>query len=82
MTDDERELHIRDCGCLIESAYKAGNHEEAKDWLQVMNQAIAARSPAQVEKMEQALNQRIHEPCYFATKGEEDRDRFLRRQAA
>lgn len=82
MSDDELEAHIKHCGHLMELEMDRGNRESALNWLQAMQEAIKARSPAQVQRMEQELMQRIHEPCYFTTKGDEDRIWLLERQAA
>jgi hypothetical protein len=79
MSDDEREQHIQDCGRLMLEAMANGNREEAEGWLQAQNLAIAARSAAQVAKMEQAAGL---SPCFFADQGDKDRIWLLERQAA
>lgn len=84
MTDEEREQHIQDCGRLMLEAMANGNREEAENWLQAQNQAIAARSPEQVKRMEIARGL-AGTSCFFDTQGELDRDTLpaiLRRQAA
>lgn len=59
MTDAERELHIQSCGELMQiamqrfyethdDAYRA----EARTWLDLMEEAIMARSAEQVTHME------------------------------
>lgn len=79
MSDDERELHIKHCGDLMEECYRQGNSEAAHGWLQAMNQAIQARSPEQVARMEKAAGLA---PCFFADQGDKDRIWLLERQAA
>lgn len=79
MSDQEREAHIKDCGRLMQQEMEAGNREAAMNWLQAMNQAIAMRSSAQVEAMEQ---ERGLAPCFFAEQGAKDRIWLLERQAA
>lgn len=84
LTDDEREAHIRDCGKRMQEAYNAGNKQEAEYWMLAQNQAIAARSPEQVKRMEIARGL-AGTSCFFDTQGELDRDTLpaiLRRQAA
>ena len=53
MSDDERELHIKHCGELMEANYAQGNREAAMEWLQAQNEAIKGRSAAQVARMEE-----------------------------
>jgi hypothetical protein len=36
----------------MEQAYAAGNGQEARRWLELMNQAIKDRSPEMVKRME------------------------------
>lgn len=80
MSDEEREQHIADCGRLMLEAMAAGNREEAEGWLQAQNQAIAARSPEQVARMEAQLG--LTPEPYFLNKADEDLPFFFRRQAA
>lgn len=84
MAEDELEAHILSCGHLMEKEMDAGNREAAENWRQAMHLAIAARKPEVQQLMEQAIMQRIHEPCYFNTQGEIDRGQLpamLRGQA-
>lgn len=60
MSDQERELHIKDCGDLMQAAmarYEASNNlhdrADADAWRMLMERAIKARSPVQVLRMEQ-----------------------------
>jgi len=60
MSDQERELHIKDCGELMQAAmarYEASNNlhdrADADAWRMLMERAIKARSPVQVLRMEQ-----------------------------
>lgn len=59
MTDNERELHIKSCGQLMEQAM--GNYEasgsfhdiaDAHAWRMAMEAAIKARTPQTVARME------------------------------
>lgn len=52
MTDAEREAHIVDCGLLMQKAYAEGDHVGARRWLELQAEAIRARTPAQVARME------------------------------
>ena len=59
MSDQERELHIKDCGELMQAAmarYEASNNlhdrADADAWRMLMEKAIKARSPEQVARME------------------------------
>lgn len=59
MSDQERELHIKDCGELMQAAmarYEASNNlhdrADADAWRILMEKAIKARSPEQVARME------------------------------
>ena len=59
MTDNERELHIKSCGDLMTQAYAQyeasscfGDKGSADGWRMCMERAVAARSPAQVARME------------------------------
>lgn len=67
MTDHELELHIADLGRLIQRAFAEGDRAGARAWAKARADAIAARSPEQVQRME-----REHglEPCYFVTQGD------------
>lgn len=80
MTDAELEAHIGDCARLLQHEYEAGNREAADSWRQAMEQAIKARSPAQVARMEQARGLGTCET--FVHMAERDLPAFLRRQAA
>lgn len=62
MTDNERELHIKSCGRLMEQAM--GNYEasgsfhdiaDAHAWRMAMEAAIKARTPQKVARMEEQL---------------------------
>lgn len=60
MSDQERELHIKDCGELMQAAmarYEASNNlhdrADADAWRMLMERAIKERSPEQVALMEQ-----------------------------
>ena len=60
MSDAERELHIKDCGDLMQAAmarYEESNNfhdrADADAWRILMERAIKARSPEQVALMEQ-----------------------------
>ena len=81
MTDAEREAHIGDCGRLIESEMAAGNREAAMGWMQAMQEAINARTPEQVARLE-AERGLLPEPCYFHDKAGLDVPAMLRRQVA
>lgn len=59
MSDDELEAHIVECGRRMEAAYarfertrKGSDRAEAGRWRNAMQQAIAARSPAMVARLE------------------------------
>lgn len=59
MTSQELELHIKQCGALMEGAMAMyelsgcfGYKGEADGWRLCMERAIAARSPSQVASME------------------------------
>lgn len=52
-SDDELEHHITDLGRLIEKAYAEGDRAAAVRWSNERTEAIKARSPAQVARMEQ-----------------------------
>jgi hypothetical protein len=70
MTDAEREAHIADCGRLMQKAYSEGDPAAARRWLEMQNEAIRARTPRQVARME---------GCYFAQQGDLARAESLRR---
>lgn len=70
MTDAEREAHIVDCGRLMQKAYEEGDPAAARRWLELQNEAIRARTPRQVARME---------GCYFAQQGDLTRAAALRR---
>ena len=65
MSDDERELHIKHCGELMEANYAQGNREAAMGWWQEQVKAINSRSPKQIERMERAM-------CFFDVRGQAD----------
>jgi hypothetical protein len=69
-TDAEREAHIADCGRLMQKAYSEGDPAAARRWLEMQNEAIRARTPRQVARME---------GCYFAQQGDLARADALRR---
>lgn len=59
MSDAERELHIKDCGDLMQAAmvrYEDSNNfhdrADADAWRMLMEKSIKARSPEQVARME------------------------------
>jgi hypothetical protein len=59
MSDEERELHIRDCGWLMEDAMRRycetgcfSHRGEADRWKLLMEEAIRGRSAEQVARME------------------------------
>lgn len=70
MTDVEREAHIVDCGRLMKKAYDEGDLAGARLWLALETEAIRARTPRQVARME---------GCYFAQQGDLSRAEALRR---
>lgn len=70
MTDAEREAHITDCGRLMKKAYDEGDMELARHFLALETDAIRARTPRQVARME---------GCYFAQQGDLARAASLRR---
>jgi len=55
LADQRREARIRSLRRLLNREYAAGNKDEARRLLQEFNAAILARSPEQVERMEQAM---------------------------
>lgn len=65
MSEDHlREQHIAECGRQINAAYAKGNHKAARQWLDMQTQAVKARSPHQVARMERE---------YFSEDGERAR---------
>lgn len=64
MTDEEREEHIKSCGLLLLKAHREGDIEGAKRWLELQNEAVKARTPRQIARME---------GCYFAEEGDRAR---------
>ncbi len=61
LSDSELEAHIEHCTHLMELAYDRyeqtscfGDHGEATRWMRLRDDAIRARSPAQVRRMEAA----------------------------
>lgn len=64
MTDEEREAHIKRCGLLLIRAHREGDTEGAKRWLAQQTEAIKARTPRQIARME---------GCYFAEQGDQSR---------
>jgi hypothetical protein len=80
MTDEELELHIQDCGRHMLEAMAQGRRQDAEEWLQAQNDAIASRSPAQVARMER---ERGLDRCEtFDHLAERDLLALQRRQAA
>lgn len=70
MTDAEREAHILDCGRLLKKAYDEGDFELARHFLALEMDAVRARTPRQIARME---------GCYFAQQGDLARTEALRR---
>ena len=70
MTDAELEQHIADLGLLIERAMAEGDRAAAVAWAAARADAIKARSPQQVARMEE---ERGLTPCQFTVMGEADR---------
>ena len=70
MTDPELEQHIADLGLLIERAMAEGDRAAAVAWAAARADAIKARSPQQVARMEE---ERGLGPCQFTVMGEADR---------
>lgn len=62
IADAAREEHIAACGRLMVKAMQEGDRAAAQQWLKLQNEAIAARSPAQIQRMEQD---------YFGAQGEQ-----------
>lgn len=61
MTDQERELHIVHCGRMMLEAWHRweesgcfSDRGEADHWLRLQNEAVKARSEAQVASLEDA----------------------------
>ena len=70
LIDEELEAHIVDCGKRLAKAHAEGDTAAAREWLSLETEAIAARSPAQVRRMEE---------CYFSAEGERARrEAYLR----
>lgn len=72
--DAIRERHIVSCGMQMEKAYarfqahgNTDDREEARQWKELQRMAIARRSPAQLQRMEQAIDEGLD---YFQTEGE------------
>ena len=59
-----------DCGQHMLRAYAEGNRLAAEQWLALQNEAIASRSPAQIQARETELGLG---PCQFTVIGEADR---------
>ena len=72
MTDAEREAHIKSCGLLMLKAHHEGDAAGARHWLELQNEAIRARTPRQIARMED---------CYFADEGDKARAAAERRAA-
>lgn len=73
MTDEQREQHIKHCGCMVEQAMAAGDRHEAANWMQAEMLGIALRSPEQQARMTAAIERAIDEGVnYFAACGERD----------
>jgi hypothetical protein len=64
MTDQEREDFISFSGKRFLAAHAAGDYEDAQVWLAAQTKEVLARSPQQVEHMEQ---------CYFSEQGAQAR---------
>lgn len=60
LVDDELELRIKQYGDEFLTAHAAGNITAARGWLAAEIEAVNARSPAQVARMER---------CYFSEQG-------------
>ena len=65
--DQLNEQYITDCGKAMLAAHGRGDVQAARDWLRLQNEAIKARSGAQVQHME---------ACYFLTQGDLARERM------
>lgn len=72
MTDQEREDFIACCGKRFVAAHAAGDYEGAQVWLAAQTKEVLARSPQQVERMEQ---------CYFSEQGAQARMQSMIRGA-
>ena len=80
MTAAELEAHIADLAGLMEQAYARfeaqgdpHDRDNAVHFMHLRDQAIASRSPEQVARMEQALQERISAGVdYFQTAGVAD----------
>jgi hypothetical protein len=72
MNDQEREAHIADCGRLFIKAHSEGDMVAARRWLELQAEAVKARTPQQVARMES---------CYFAAEGDRSRTAAMERGA-
>lgn len=89
MTAAELEAHIADLAGLMEQAYARfeaqgdpHDRDSAVHFMHLRDQAIASRSPEQVARMEQELEDRIsHGVDYFQTAGVADA-RAMRQELA
>ena len=66
--DQLNEQYITDCGKAMLAAHGRGDVQAAREWLRLQNEAIKARSAAQVKHME---------ACYFLTQGDLARERLV-----
>ena len=80
LSPEELEAHIYDTGHLMELEMARGNREAALGWMQVMQDAIKARGPATVARME--AERGLTSELYFLNQAERDMPALLRRQAA
>lgn len=71
MNDAELEQHITDLGLLIQKAYAEGDRAAAVAWAAARAEAIKARSPQQVARMEEERG--LGPSCYFHDTGEAHR---------
>ena len=70
MNDQQREQHIKHCGCMVEQAMSTGDRHEAANWMQAEMLAIACRSPGQQARMTAAIDKAIDEGNdYFSVTG-------------
>lgn len=80
MTAAELECHIADLAGHMEACYArfeahgdSADRDSAVHFMHLRDQAIKARSPEQVARMEQALEERVsHGVDYFQTAGARD----------
>lgn len=78
MTDEELEAHIYSCGRHMEAAYERfrrfgvpADRDAAIELMHMRDEAIKARSPAQVARMVSEQERRLDEGVdYFAKQGE------------